>query len=45
MTIGHNLHRDPEWRMRIKEAQEKGAEKGSWIITAAEFVGQENLLL
>jgi hypothetical protein len=40
-AIDHHLLRDPEWRTRIKEVQEKGAEKRTQIITAAEFAVQE----
>lgn len=45
MVVDHHLLRDLEWKERIFNVIQKGEEKGTQVMTAAEFSGKENLSL
>ncbi len=45
MVVDHHLLRDLEWQEKIFDVLQKGEEKGTQVMTAAEFSGKENLPL
>lgn len=45
VILEHHVLRDEDWRRKTRDAYDKAREVGHRILTAAEFLGEENVFL